>query len=271
MENLASKSACKIVTREGELVAEVKQKQSTSGIVLGEDVMTLVVEPNVDHSLIMSLVVHPQGFFSTSSASTSSSSSSSPSPYITSQREVFTIWMKSLVMNSNGCTVYDSNGHIVYRIDNYDKKCSNKVYLMDLKGQVLSTILRKKLRLFGRWEGYNGNYSKVDQEKPWFQVRKPFRVLKANDSYYDVTVSTSPPNSSDQLNGSYKIEISDIGKFACRILDQAGVVVAEVKQKQSSSGVVLGDDVLTLVVEPNVDHSLIMGLMVVHGLINRKL
>jgi hypothetical protein len=33
----------------------------------------------------------------------------------------------------------------------------------------------------------------------------------------------------------------------------------------------LGEDVLTLVVEPNVDHSLIMGLLVVHGLINHSM
>ena len=65
------------------------------------------------------------------------------SSYVTSRREKFTIWMKSLVMQGNGCTVYNENGEIVYRIDNYDKKCSNEVYLMDLQGKVLFTILRK--------------------------------------------------------------------------------------------------------------------------------
>ncbi|MCL7034823.1 hypothetical protein MKW94_022086 [Papaver nudicaule] len=204
--------------------------------------------------------VHPQASFSTSS-STSSSSSSSSSSCVTSKREVFTIWMKSLVMNSNGCTVFDSNGEIIYRIDNYNKKCSNKVYLMDLNGNLLSTILRKRLRMFGRWEGYNG--SKVDQEKPWFQVRKPFRVL--NKVHYNVSVSIGPSN-----DASYTIEKLD-SKMGCKILDQAGNVVAEMKQKQSRFGVGLGDDVFTLMVESNVDHSLILGLIVVHGLINHKL
>ncbi|MCL7051611.1 hypothetical protein MKW94_019806 [Papaver nudicaule] len=169
--------------------------------------------------------------------------------------------MKSLVMNSNGCTVFDSNGEIIYRIDNYNKKCSNKVYLMDLNGNLLSTILRKRLRMFGRWEGYNG--SKVDQEKPWFQVRKPFRVL--NKVHYNVSVSIGPSN-----DASYTIEKLD-SKMGCKILDQAGNVVAEMKQKQSRFGVGLGDDVFTLMVESNVDHSLILGLIVVHGLINHKL
>ncbi|KAI3871177.1 hypothetical protein MKW98_015077 [Papaver atlanticum] len=204
--------------------------------------------------------VHPQASLSPSSSSSSSSSSSC----ITSKAEVFTIWMKSLVMNSNGCTVFDSNGEIIYRIDNYHKKCSNKVYLMDLSGNILSTILKKRLRMFGRWEGYNGSYiSKVDQEKPWFQVRKPFRVL--NKVHYNVSVSMGSSN--DSL---YTIQRLD-SKMGCKILDQAGNVVAEMKQKQSRFGVGLGDDVLTLMVESNVDHSLILGLIVVHGLINHKL
>ncbi|KAI3878884.1 hypothetical protein MKX03_018732 [Papaver bracteatum] len=193
--------------------------------------------------------IHPQAYLSTSSSSSSSSSSSC----ITSKREVFTIWMKSLVMNSNGCTVFDSNVEIIYRIDNYHKKCSNKVYLMDLSGNILSTILKKLnqiLRMFGTWEGYNGSYcSKVDQEKPWFQVRKPFRVL--NKVHYNVSVSMGTSN-----NSFYTIQRLD-SKMGCKILDQAGNVVAEMKQKKSRFDVGLGDDVLTLMVESNIDHSLI--------------
>lgn len=45
----------------------------------------------------------------------------------------------------------------------------------------------------------------------------------------------------------------------------------QVKRKTSKCGVVLGDDVLTMVVEPYIDHSLVMGLLVVYGLINHKM
>ena len=68
---------------------------------------------------------------------------SATSSYVSSRRETFTIWMKSLVMQGNGCTVYNENGEIVYRMDNYDEKCSNEVDLMDLQGKVLFTIIRK--------------------------------------------------------------------------------------------------------------------------------
>jgi len=59
------------------------------------------------------------------------------------KREVFTVWMKSLIMNSKGCTVFDSSGGIVYRVDNYDCERSSEVYLMDCGGKVVFTILKK--------------------------------------------------------------------------------------------------------------------------------
>jgi len=59
------------------------------------------------------------------------------------QPEVFTIWMKSLVLNGSGCTVYDSAGSIVYRVDNYGARRAADVCLMDLAGNVVLQILRK--------------------------------------------------------------------------------------------------------------------------------
>lgn len=65
------------------------------------------------------------------------------SPYMTSKGETFTIWMKSLLYHAYGCTVFNSKGEIVYRVDNYDNKCSNEVHLMDLRGEILFTIRQK--------------------------------------------------------------------------------------------------------------------------------
>lgn len=76
---------------------------------------------------------------------------SSFSPYMTSKRETFTIWMKSLVYQANGCTVYNTTGDIVYRVDNYDKKGSSEVYLMDLRGKVLFTMKRKVYNILLRF------------------------------------------------------------------------------------------------------------------------
>lgn len=59
--------------------------------------------------------------------------------------EVFTIWMKSLVLNGSGCTVYDSAGSIVYRVDNYGARRAADVCLMDVAGNVVLQILKKKV------------------------------------------------------------------------------------------------------------------------------
>jgi hypothetical protein len=61
------------------------------------------------------------------------------------QPEVFTIWMKSLVLNGSGCTVYDSAGSIVYRVDNYGARRAADVCLMDVAGNVVLQILKKKV------------------------------------------------------------------------------------------------------------------------------
>ncbi|KAL4565532.1 hypothetical protein LXL04_029630 [Taraxacum kok-saghyz] len=182
-----------------------------------------------------------------------SSSPPSSSPYLSSKQECFTIWMKSLVYNSHGCTAYNSKGEIIYRVDNYDKKCSSRVYLMDIRGNVLFSIQRKKLRVFGCWDGYKWDFSKKQR---WFRVTSKHQKIHV-----------------DLASGQgYKI-VKSGGKLGFKImnLDQDGAVVAEIKRKQTAAGVYLGDDVFTLTVEPNVDQSLIMAIVMVNGLIHRQL
>ncbi|XP_030538461.1 protein LURP-one-related 11-like [Rhodamnia argentea] len=178
--------------------------------------------------------------------------------------EVFTVWMKSLIMNSKGCTVFDSSGGIVYRVDNYDCERSSEVCLMDREGKVLITILKKKCSLFKTWKGYDGSIGSGER-RTLFQVKKPLS-FKKRESLYEVKVWTDKNQPS-----YYFIQGHGNSKSACKITNRLGGLMAEVKEKKSSLGVSLGDDVLTMSVEPNVDHSLAAGLLVVYGLFNRSL
>lgn len=72
--------------------------------------------------------------------------------------------MKSLLMQANGCTVYNQKGEIVYRIDNYDHKNSNEVYLMDLQGKVLFTILRKVITLNESMNVFTTSFDYFEEE-----------------------------------------------------------------------------------------------------------
>uniref|UniRef100_A0A0E0GM94 Tubby C-terminal domain-containing protein n=1 Tax=Oryza nivara TaxID=4536 RepID=A0A0E0GM94_ORYNI len=179
------------------------------------------------------------------------------------QREVFTIWMKSLVLNGSGCTVYDSGGRIVYRVDNYGSRRAADVCLMDLAGNVVVQILSKARlgHLVGRWDGYRPcrGGGAGGEQRPWFKA--------ASEAWR----GGGGPRCEFRSDGGravqrYRMEgrLREAAR-AARIVDGAtGAAVAEVRRKTTAGGVALGDDVLTLLVEPNVDRSLILSLLLLH-------
>nr|XP_010932004.1 protein LURP-one-related 11 isoform X1 [Elaeis guineensis] len=162
---------------------------------------------------------HP--LFPSPSSSSCSSSSSNDSCCLTSGREIYTLWMKSLVLNGNGCTIYDSNGEVVYRVDNYDQKCCKEVYLMDQGGKTLYKILRKKLRVFGRWAAYRYNDSNGEEKRPRFRVKKACGIVKGSGSFGIKVMGCGGEN-----KASYKIEILK-HQSVYRIMDVAGGLVAQ--------------------------------------------
>ncbi|KAL8200896.1 hypothetical protein R6Q57_012235 [Mikania cordata] len=192
--------------------------------------------------------------------------SSSSSFSCSTERETYTIWMKSLVLNSNGYTVFDSTGEVVYRIDNYDSKSRSEVYLMDLRGNIVCTILRKKLlRMLGLWDCYN---SDKDCSRPWFRVGKTFGLFK-NSWVYNVLVGNNNEQgkhiTSSCSSNHHKME-GLVHSLEFKIIDGEGQVAAVVERKRSSLGVVLGEDVLCVTVEPHVDCIFVMALVAIHGL-----
>ncbi|KAF8081845.1 hypothetical protein N665_0862s0009 [Sinapis alba] len=181
------------------------------------------------------------------------------SPYLTTEKESFTIWMRSLVYHSKGCTVFDSKGNLLYRVDNYDSKSCGEVYLMDLYGEVLFEF-QQKFGLFKSCEGCNSTGTR-------FRLRKNFKISpRGSSSSYKVVMKSSK----EDQQSCYKI-VNHGSVFT--IEDGSGRLMAEVKKKQSNNnnGLDFGEDVLTMVVEPQVDHSFIMGIVVAYGLLKCKL
>ena len=124
--------------------------------------------------------------------------------------------------------------------------------------------LRVQRLTFGRWEGYR----RSPGQTPWFTVTRPCSPFRRR-----------PPSSCefwcDDTGRAMRYTITDerrTGKQGCRIVDPStGLAVAEAKRKTTACGVALGEDVLSLVVEPHADHSLVMGLVLVHGLMNHTM
>lgn len=55
-----------------------------------------------------------------------------------------TVWRKSLLISCKGFTVIDSNGDLVYRVDNYVGH-PEEVVLMDASGKSVLTMRRRKV------------------------------------------------------------------------------------------------------------------------------
>ncbi|XP_022157656.1 protein LURP-one-related 4-like [Momordica charantia] len=184
-----------------------------------------------------------------------------------SKAETFTVWLKSLIMQGNGLTVINGNGQIVYRIDNYDEKSSREVFLMDIRGKLLFTVRRKRIWFLCDWEGYKEeNGVNTEERKPFFRMKKVLR-------FFSRKLSCDVKLRGDESQESFCYRFEGFwGKTAFRIFDSRGGLVAETKRKQTSLGVQLGEDVMSLVlVQTNLDHSLVMALVTVYLLIQHKM
>lgn len=97
------------------------------------------------------------------------------------------------------------------------------------------------------------------EKQLWFRVRKQRSIYVTSCDH--------------KARGcEYKI-IRTNGKLGFKIVDedQDGAPIAEIKQKQTTTGIDLGSDVFTLTVQPHIDRSLIMAIVMVNGLINNQI
>ncbi|ERN02156.1 hypothetical protein AMTR_s00045p00187840 [Amborella trichopoda] len=119
--------------------------------------------------------------------------------------ESLTVWTKSLVFNGHGYTVYDCEGRMVFRVENYCNSRDHPVFLMDSAGNVLLTIRRKKLSLLESWEAYRGDTlgSRKMQEKPLFRATKA--LLSSHLSTGEIDGSINFRLSSSREKGWSKI------------------------------------------------------------------
>jgi hypothetical protein len=114
--------------------------------------------------------------------------------------------------------------------------------------------------MFRRWEArrcFDDDDDDGEEARPWFTVRKTWSNAAA------VTMH-------GHGRRTYTVDGCS-RKSDYRISGADGAVVAAIARKQTASGVVLGEDVLTLTVGPEVDHLLVLGLVVVCGVMNRCL
>ncbi|KAM1584931.1 hypothetical protein ACFX1Z_037857 [Malus domestica] len=179
-----------------------------------------------------------------------------------------TVWRKSLLISCKGFTVIDSNGDLVYRVDNYIGH-PEEVILMDGSGKsVLTMRHRKKLSLVDGWfvhEGETGGCctkraTAASKSRPTFYVRKNMNMINTNPSSllaYVYRETCGHKRHAYVIEGSYTHR-------SCKVSDESRNVVAEIKKKEANiGGVSYGVDVFHLIVHHGFDSGFAMALVLV--------
>ncbi|KAF5747704.1 protein LURP-one-related 8 [Tripterygium wilfordii] len=170
--------------------------------------------------------------------------------------QVLTVWNKSLLFNCKGYTVFDSNGNLVFRVDNYMSGSGFKaeILLMDAAGEPLLTIRRKRLSLGDNWMVYDGEKA----VNPRFSAKKHVNILNSKCLAYVTSVgSSSSSRVVYQIEGSY-------AQRSCVVYDERRRKVAEIKQKEAAvKGAGFGVDVFRLIVnQPGIEAAEAMALVI---------
>ncbi|KAL6853560.1 hypothetical protein ACP4OV_019589 [Aristida adscensionis] len=161
-------------------------------------------------------------------------------PPASEEATTLTVWRKSLLFNCRGFTVFDAKGNLAYRVDSYDAG-EAEVVLMDPAGRPAFTVRRKRLSLGERWLIYAGE-----------EARRPVHAVKrgGGKSMARVAPCAAGGAAAYEVEGSY-------ARRRCVVYDAERRAVAEVQPKEA-----VGSDVFRLVVQPGVDVSLAMAVVV---------
>nr|GLL17063.1 protein LURP-one-related 8 [Ipomoea trifida] len=174
------------------------------------------------------------------------------------QPTVLTVWKKSLLFNCDGFTVFDDKGNLVYRVDNYyDSSNRAEIVLMDAPGNSLFTIRRKRLSLADNWVVYDGETA----DRPLYSVRKHVSLLNSKSLAHVTSLRGSGAKGSKNAR-IYEIEGSYSNR-SCVMYDDVRRRVAEIKRKEAvAGGVIFGRDVFRLIVQPEIDSSVAMAMVI---------
>ncbi|KAD4384652.1 hypothetical protein R6Q59_011202 [Mikania micrantha] len=168
-----------------------------------------------------------------------------------------TVWRKSLFVGCSGFTVINSDGDLVYRVDNYGAHRRQELVLMDASGKPILTVSRsKKLKMVDNWLVFEGEISSKEQ-KPICRARKHVNILWPKVKRL-AQVYIEPYNDDKNM---YMIEGSYMNR-SCKVLDESRNVVAEIRRKETvTKGVSFGLEVFELIINQGFDSGLAMAII----------
>ncbi|XP_030543937.1 protein LURP-one-related 5-like [Rhodamnia argentea] len=174
-----------------------------------------------------------------------------------------TVWKRSSMsfQGTDGFTVFDEHGRLVFRMDNYSRKgcrsAGGGLVLMDGAGNGLMSLRPQILSMQCQWNAYRGeDECKEGQNFKLFSMRRASSFLHRRKEEAEVFVEGSriPAFTVEGSFGSRNCTIRRCGRQE---------LVAKITRKRASPTVLLGTDVFNLVVQDSCDSDLVMAFVVI--------
>ncbi|WVZ88229.1 hypothetical protein U9M48_034772 [Paspalum notatum var. saurae] len=196
------------------------------------------------------------------------------------QQQQYTVWKRSSMgfQGTDGFSVYDSAGALAFRVDNYSRRrklFAGELVLMDGQGSPLLALRPQIFSMHDQWNCYRASEEtqgkRTRPHQQLFSMRKCSVLQKGHEAEVSMSPSGRSTASSDHTGlqqgrrPSFWVE-GCFRRRSCKICDGDGVEVARIVRKKAeapSSSLTLGDDVFSLVVQPNVDCAMAMAFVIV--------
>ncbi|XP_050213412.1 protein LURP-one-related 5-like [Mercurialis annua] len=185
-----------------------------------------------------------------------------------------TVWKRSSMsfQGTDGFTVFDPNGKLVFRVDNYSRKnrfVNNGLVLMDGVGNALQTLKPQKMSMQYQWNAYRGDDGCGNNQRvKLFSMRSSSVIFHTGKNVAEIFIGGLTKQ------GSQKPDFVVEGSFRardCKIKTGDGDLVAKMSRKRvNNTTVLLSDDVFSLVVQPGFETQLVMGFVIVLDRISNK-
>ncbi|KDP21815.1 hypothetical protein JCGZ_00602 [Jatropha curcas] len=183
-----------------------------------------------------------------------------------------TVWKRSSMsfQGTDGFTVFDTNGKLAFRVDNYSRKnrcVGGGLVLMDGVGNALLTLKPQILSMQYQWNAYRGEDGYRNNPKTkLFSMRSTSLLFQTGKDVAEIFMGgiTRQGQIPDfRIEGSFRAR-------DCKIKNTEGEVVAKMARKRVHTTILLSDDVFSLVVQPDFDTQLVMAFVIILDRISNK-
>lgn len=185
---------------------------------------------------------------------------------------VLTVWKRSSMsfQGTDGFTVFDPHGTLVFRVDNYSRKNGYGLVLMDGVGNALLSLKPKMLSMQHQWNAYIGEDG--CEKTRVFSMRSPSVLFHSAGRKHAAEIFMGAQLGRHHQNTpNFKIEGSFRSRDCKIVKASTGEVVAKIFRKRvNNTTILLSDDVFSLVVQPGFDSHLIMAFVIVLDRISSK-